>query len=303
MAHLATGSVIRQIESLFEGSSVAGLTDRQLLERFTHPTRCRCGSGLRRSGRPARADGPGRVPPDPGRPAPCRGCLSSRLPRLGLQGSLDPKPRPGGNWLYGVALRTARKVKTRLSRRRKNEEGDAMSDPGGRDGSSRRSRRPTCRQSPASKPRSFTARLPACQSRSGCRSSSATSRASASTRPRSGLDGPAGTLRSRLARATTSSAAASPAAASSCPPPRWPADWSHSIRLGVGLIPSVRHHDPGRDPIRGWTGRLALGGGPCPGGAPIHAPPQAEIDRDDLVAHRRRRHRRGVSHARAGEAG
>ncbi len=35
MAHLATASVVRQIESLFDGNSVAGLTDRQLLERFT----------------------------------------------------------------------------------------------------------------------------------------------------------------------------------------------------------------------------------------------------------------------------
>ncbi len=34
MSPVATGSVFRQIESLFEGGSVAGLTDRQLLERF-----------------------------------------------------------------------------------------------------------------------------------------------------------------------------------------------------------------------------------------------------------------------------
>ena len=34
MAHVATGSVVRQLESLFEGGSVAGLSDRQLLERF-----------------------------------------------------------------------------------------------------------------------------------------------------------------------------------------------------------------------------------------------------------------------------
>ena len=32
---LAQRSVIRQLDSLFEGSSVAGLTDRQLLDRFT----------------------------------------------------------------------------------------------------------------------------------------------------------------------------------------------------------------------------------------------------------------------------
>ena len=34
MAYLATGSVARQLGSLFEGGSVAGLSDRQLLERF-----------------------------------------------------------------------------------------------------------------------------------------------------------------------------------------------------------------------------------------------------------------------------
>ena len=35
MASLASGSVVRQIGSLFDGSSVAGLSDRQLLDRFT----------------------------------------------------------------------------------------------------------------------------------------------------------------------------------------------------------------------------------------------------------------------------
>jgi hypothetical protein len=35
MANLATSSVSRQIASLFDGSSVAGLTDGQLVERFT----------------------------------------------------------------------------------------------------------------------------------------------------------------------------------------------------------------------------------------------------------------------------
>jgi hypothetical protein len=34
MAYMATASVFRQIESLFEGSSVVGMTDRQFLERF-----------------------------------------------------------------------------------------------------------------------------------------------------------------------------------------------------------------------------------------------------------------------------
>ncbi len=34
MPELASGSVVRQIESLFDGNSVSGLSDRQLLERF-----------------------------------------------------------------------------------------------------------------------------------------------------------------------------------------------------------------------------------------------------------------------------
>ena len=34
MASPGSGSVVQQISSLFEGSSVAGLSDRQLLDRF-----------------------------------------------------------------------------------------------------------------------------------------------------------------------------------------------------------------------------------------------------------------------------
>ena len=34
MANVAAGSVVRQIGSLFDGGSVAGLSDRQLIERF-----------------------------------------------------------------------------------------------------------------------------------------------------------------------------------------------------------------------------------------------------------------------------
>ena len=35
MTQTAARSIIRQIESIFDGGSVAGLSDRQLLERFT----------------------------------------------------------------------------------------------------------------------------------------------------------------------------------------------------------------------------------------------------------------------------
>ena len=68
---------------------------------------------------------------------------------------------------------------------------------------------------------------------------------------------PAGTVRSRLARACDKLrrgltrrgvvlSAAALAAALGIP-----------VRLGVRLIPPVRHHDPGRDRLRGRTGRRA----------------------------------------------
>ena len=69
---------------------------------------------------------------------------------------------------------------------------------------------------------------------------------------------PAGTLRSRLARARdklrrglTRRGVVLPAAALA-------AALDTPARLGVRLIPPVRHHDPGRDPVRGRTGRRRL---------------------------------------------
>ena len=128
-----------------------------------------------------------------------------------------------GNWLYGVALRTARKAKVRLARRRENEEGDAREAA---PGPSVASSRPTSRPWPASRPRPSTTRSTACRSAfrlpvvlcyfEGLTLDEAARR----------LRWPAGTVRSRLARRGTSSAAASPAAAWSCPPPPWPRSWT-----------------------------------------------------------------------------
>jgi RNA polymerase sigma factor (sigma-70 family) len=120
---MASGPVIRRIESLFEGGSVAGLSDRQLLERFN-----------------ARRDATGEV------------AFAALVTRYGpmvlhvcrhLLGDvhdaedafqavflvLARKARSIGdpdlldNWLYGVALRTARKARVSRARQRKNEEG------------------------------------------------------------------------------------------------------------------------------------------------------------------------------------
>ena len=132
MAYAATGSVFRQIESLFEGSSVAGLTDRQLLERFS----------ARR---------------DPAGEAAFAALVTRHGPMvldlcLCILGDLHHAEdafqavflvlarRAGsirdpdllGNWLYGVALRTARCAKLQIDRQRKNEEEGAMRRPNSR---------------------------------------------------------------------------------------------------------------------------------------------------------------------------
>jgi RNA polymerase sigma factor (sigma-70 family) len=130
MARAASGAVVRQIESLFEGSSVAGLTDRQLLERFN-----------------ARRDSVGEAAFAAlvARHGPmvlgiCRQVMGDlHLAEDAFQAVflvLARKARSIGNpdllsnWLYGVALRTARKAKVRLARRRKHEEEGSMSPPG-----------------------------------------------------------------------------------------------------------------------------------------------------------------------------
>ncbi len=126
MAYAATGSVFRQIESLFDGGSVAGMTDRQLLERFI----------ARR---------------DPAGEAAFAALVTRHGPMvldlcLSILGDLHHAEdafqavflvlarRAGsirdpdllGNWLYGVAIRTARCAKHQLDRQRKNEEQGAM---------------------------------------------------------------------------------------------------------------------------------------------------------------------------------
>ncbi len=127
MAQTAAGSITRQIGSIYEGSSVLGLSDRQLLERFT-----------------ARRDEMGEVAfaalvtrHGPMVLHVCRQLIPDRhhaqdafqivfmvLARNALS---IRDPNLLASWLYGVALRTARKAKFRLTRERNREEASAMS--------------------------------------------------------------------------------------------------------------------------------------------------------------------------------
>src|SRR5262245_60051395 len=130
MANVASRSVGRQIEALFNGDTVAGLSDRQLLERFT-----------------ARRDAAGEAAFAAlvSRHGPmvlhvCRHLLGDRHhAEDAFQATFLVLARKArsirdsdlmSHWLYGVALRTSRKAKARLARQRKREEDGPMSGPG-----------------------------------------------------------------------------------------------------------------------------------------------------------------------------
>src|SRR5580700_1853233 len=129
MAYAATGSVIRQIESLFEGSSVAGLTDRQLLERFIAR---RDSAGEAAFAALVHRHGPMVLDV-------CRQLLGDLHHAedafqavflvLARKAGVIRDPDLLGAWLYGVAVRTARKARSRLARLRRNEGRDAMRHP------------------------------------------------------------------------------------------------------------------------------------------------------------------------------
>ena len=123
MALVTTTSIVRQIESLFDGGSVAGLSDGQLIERFN---RRRDPTGEAAFAALVARHGPMVL-------HICRQLLNDEhhaedafqavfLVLARKSGSIRDPDRLA-NWLYGVAIRTARKAKGRLcpSARRKEE--------------------------------------------------------------------------------------------------------------------------------------------------------------------------------------
>ncbi len=120
MARVASGSVVRQLGSLFEGGSAAGLSDRQLLERYIAGGTDPAGeAAFAAHGRPARADGAGRLPAAPGRHQHAEDAFQAVFLVLARKARSIRDPDLLGNWLYGVAIRTARKcARQRIARRR-----------------------------------------------------------------------------------------------------------------------------------------------------------------------------------------
>ena len=274
MAHVASLTLVRQIGVLFEGGSAAGLSDRQLLERFI-----------------ARHDPAGEAAFSAivARHGPmvlgvCRQLLGDHHHAedafqavflvLACQARSIRDPDLLGAWLYGVALRTARKARGRLARRRRTEENAA----------SRRS--DTSPNTPAEQamldreeaealhgeidrlPESFRLAVVYCYFE-GLSPDEAAER----------LRWPSGTLRSRLVRARRAAA----------PRPQPPRDrtfgdgagrgtWA-TIGVGVHSAPALRYDDPGGDPVRGQSRRrrcpLGSRRGLGPGGPRRHAVAQA----------------------------
>jgi RNA polymerase sigma factor (sigma-70 family) len=121
MGYLAAGSVARQIGALFEGGSAAGLSDRQLLGRFNdrHDDAEAAFAAL------VARHGPMVL-------SVCRRLLEDRhlaedafqavFLVLARRAAHIRDPDLLGNWLHGVALRTARCARSRLARRRQAEE-------------------------------------------------------------------------------------------------------------------------------------------------------------------------------------
>jgi RNA polymerase sigma factor (sigma-70 family) len=130
MAYAATGSVFRQIESLFEGTSVPGLTDRQLLERFLarrDPAGEAAFAAIVTRHGPMVLDICQNIIGDLHHAEDAFQAVFLVLARRA--GSIRD-PDLLGNWLYGVAIRTARCARLQLARRRKHEEQGAMRRPG-----------------------------------------------------------------------------------------------------------------------------------------------------------------------------
>jgi RNA polymerase sigma factor (sigma-70 family) len=131
MARASSGSVVQEIESLFEGGSLVGLSDRQLLERFTAVSR-------EPAGEAAFAALVGRHGPMV--LGVCRQLLGDAQHAedsfqavfvvLARKARAIRDPDLLGNWLYGVAIRTARCARQQINRRRRREENDKMSGPG-----------------------------------------------------------------------------------------------------------------------------------------------------------------------------
>ena len=300
MAHVASGSVVRQLGSLFEGGSAAGLSDRQLLERFT--ARGEPADEAAFAAMVAR-HGPMVL-------GVCRQLLGDHHHAedafqavflvLARKARSIRDPDLLGNWLYGVALRTARKARGRLARRRRTEEERAARQPtagpaaAGRAGDAR----PRAGRGAASRDRPLAGRLPRAGGALLLRGPHARRGGAAAAMARRHAPQPAGPGREKLRRGLTRRgfALSTTALAAALAP-----------RSASASVSSLLCDTTTRAAIR-FAARHAAGGALSAPAAALAQEvlrsmldPQAQAHRAVPVAPRRRRHRRRLAHPPAGD--
>ena len=128
MTSLASAMVVRQIGSLFEGSAVAGMSDRQLLDRFISERDCAGETAFAalvvRHGSLVLA-----VCVDVlGDQHDAEDAFQAVFLTLAQKARSIREPDLLANWLYGVAVRTARHAKCRRRHRHRTEKASRIVD-------------------------------------------------------------------------------------------------------------------------------------------------------------------------------
>ncbi len=126
MSHAAATSVARQLETLFQGGSVGGLSDRQLLERYVASRDEAAFAALvERHGSMVL----GICRQLLGDVQHAEDAFQATFLVLARKARSIRDPELLGNWLYGVATRTAQCARQQIARRRRREEGHTLSGP------------------------------------------------------------------------------------------------------------------------------------------------------------------------------
>ncbi len=129
MTRIAAGSVIRQLGAIFDGGASAGATDGQLLEQYVASAGAADPAGEAAFTALVARHGPMVL-------SVCRQLLGDAQDAedafqavflvLARKARSIREPDLLGNWLYGVAVRTARCARQQIARRRRREEAHAM---------------------------------------------------------------------------------------------------------------------------------------------------------------------------------
>ncbi len=126
MSHATSPSFVRQLGSLFAGGSAAGLSDRQLIERFAASRDEAAFAAL------VARHGPtvlGVCRQFLGNGHDAEDAFQAVFLVLARKAASLRQPELLGNWLYGVALRTTRNARRRLARRCRTEAAGAAGRP------------------------------------------------------------------------------------------------------------------------------------------------------------------------------